>query len=151
MTNPCGINGVRLSCCEYLSVWCIWLYVGGFEPTTTYFVNDLTKLARTEWLWVQISLLSLKLQTWHLLRARSSLTLRQNYRVWIHSETRTWHDNNMLLIPFFKKCWRFTHAKEHHWNKWQICNTSTIWFSVTQNNNQKSKLSINCRVSVQMT
>ena len=32
---------------------------------------------RTQWFWVQISLLSLKLQIWRLLRARSSLTFRQ--------------------------------------------------------------------------
>ena len=32
---------------------------------------------RTKWLWVRISLLSLKLQIWHLLRARSSLTFKQ--------------------------------------------------------------------------
>ena len=119
------------------------------------------------WLWVRIALLSLKLQIWCLLRARSFLTFRQtiecgftlklvrdmiitysqihrtdkhsqhrhvwlndwvfvhelsgcgfesccchlnfrygtcfeqgvpwhaNYRVWIHSETWTWHDNNL--------------------------------------------------------
>ena len=32
---------------------------------------------RTKWLWVRIPLLPLKLQIWRLLRARSSLTLRQ--------------------------------------------------------------------------
>ena len=32
---------------------------------------------RIKWLWVRITLLSLKLQIWRLLRARSSLTLRQ--------------------------------------------------------------------------
>ena len=32
---------------------------------------------RTKWLWVRIPLLSLKLQIWRLLRARSSLTFRQ--------------------------------------------------------------------------
>ena len=32
---------------------------------------------RTKWLWVRISLLSLKLQMWRLHRARSSLTFRQ--------------------------------------------------------------------------
>ena len=25
-----------------------------------------------------------------------------NYRVWIHSETRTWHDNNMQSSPVYK-------------------------------------------------
>ena len=32
---------------------------------------------RTKWLWVPVSLLSLKLQIWHLFRARSSLTFRK--------------------------------------------------------------------------
>ena len=32
---------------------------------------------QTKWLWVRISLLSLKLQIWHLLRGRSSLIFRQ--------------------------------------------------------------------------
>ena len=45
---------------------------------------------RTKSLWVRITLLSLKLQIWRLLRARSSLTFKQNYRVWIQSETGTW-------------------------------------------------------------
>ena len=54
----------------------------GFEPTTTYFVNEhstkwLRVRLRSKWLWVRISLLSLKLQISHLLRARSSLTFRQ--------------------------------------------------------------------------
>ena len=47
-------------------------------------VNDLASLAKwlsvcllTKWLWVRIPLLSLKLQIWHLFRARSSLTFRQ--------------------------------------------------------------------------
>ena len=50
---------------------------------------------QTKWLLVRIPLLSLKLQIWHLFQARSFLTFRKNYRVWIHSETRMWHDNNM--------------------------------------------------------
>ena len=50
-------------------------------------LNHLAKLAslakwlsvclQTKWLWVRISLLSLKLQIWCLLQARSSLTFRQ--------------------------------------------------------------------------
>ena len=32
---------------------------------------------RTKWLWVRISLLSLKLEIWHLLRTRSCLTFNQ--------------------------------------------------------------------------
>ena len=45
-------------CCEYLTVRCIWLYV--------------IIMSRTSF-----PLLSLKLQIWRLLRARSSLTFRQ--------------------------------------------------------------------------
>ena len=41
-------------CCEYLSVWCIWLYV--------------------------------------IIMPNTSVV---NYIVWIHSETCTWHDNNI--------------------------------------------------------
>ena len=142
---------------------------------------------RARWLWIRISLLWLKLQIWHLLETRSSLSFRQtikcrftlkllgdmiiiysqmhradkysqhcsiiwpvwlngsvfvyelsgygfesscgylnfrfrsyfeqgfpwhpgNYRVWIYSETRTWHDNNILsagnqcVIVFLTYC-----------------------------------------------
>ena len=48
----------------------------------------------TNRLWVRILLLSLKLQISPLFWARGSLTLG-NYRVQTHSETRTWHDNNI--------------------------------------------------------
>ena len=41
-------------------------------------LNNLAKFSlRTKWLWVQIPLLSLKLQISRLFRARSSLTIRQ--------------------------------------------------------------------------
>ena len=49
----------------------------------------------TKWLWVQVQLQSLKLHISRLLRARSSLTFRGNYRVWTHSETRTRYDKNI--------------------------------------------------------
>ena len=39
---------------------------------------------RTKWFWIRVQLQSLKLP-WH----------SGNYRVWIHSETRTWHDKNI--------------------------------------------------------
>ena len=52
---------------------------------------------RTKWLSVQVPLQSLKLQI--------SACFEQgvpshsgNYRVWIHSETRTWHDKNIQSI-----------------------------------------------------
>ena len=51
---------------------------------------------RSQWLQVRIPLLSLKLQIWRLLWARSSW-----HSVWIHSETLTWHDNNIQLISNF--------------------------------------------------
>ena len=70
-------------CCEYLSVRCIWLYVI-IMSCTSFRVNPHSSLAKwlsvclqTKWLWVRISLLSLKRQIWHLLWARSSLTFRQ--------------------------------------------------------------------------
>ena len=51
-------------CREFLSVRWIWLY-----------------LIIIKWLWVRIPLLSLTPQIWCLLRARSFLIFRQNYRV----------------------------------------------------------------------
>ena len=51
----------------------------------------------TKWLWVRVQLQSLKLQILRLLRARSFLTLG-NYRVWIHSETRMWHNKNIHSV-----------------------------------------------------
>ena len=50
----------------------------GLEPTTTYFGKCLIRRLRTKWLWVRVQLQSLKFQ----------ISL-----LWIHSETRTWHDN----------------------------------------------------------
>ena len=44
---------------------------------------------RTKWLWVRVQLQSLKLQISHQLQARSSLTFRQLYSVWIHYEIKT--------------------------------------------------------------
>ena len=41
-----------------------------------------------------LSLQSLKLQILCLFRVRSSL-ISGNYRVWIHSQTRAWHDKNI--------------------------------------------------------
>ena len=88
-------------CCEYLSVRCIWLY-GVIMSRTSFRVNPHSivslnvkeRLAWSRrhiwnisdsngiwthkaWLWVRILLLSLKLQIWRLLQARSSLTFRQ--------------------------------------------------------------------------
>ena len=49
---------------------------------------------RTMWLWIRIPLQSLKLQISRLFRARGSWH-SGSYRVWIHSETPTWHDKNI--------------------------------------------------------
>ena len=58
-------------------------------------LNHLASLAkclsfclRTKWLSFRILLLSLKLQIWHLLQARTPWTFRQTVE-WIHSETPT--------------------------------------------------------------
>ena len=53
----------------------IWsMTTTGFEPSLA---KWLSVRLRTKWLWVRIPLLSLRLQTWRLLRATSSLTFRQ--------------------------------------------------------------------------
>ena len=64
-------------------------------------LNHLASLAKwlnvpwwIKWLWVRVQLQSLKFNISPFFGARSSLTFRQ-LRVWIHSETRTWHDKNI--------------------------------------------------------
>ena len=60
---------------------------------------------RTKWFWVRVQLQSLKLQISRLLRARISWH-SGNYRVWIHSETRTWHDRNIQSSSMlFESIW----------------------------------------------
>ena len=51
--------------------------MGHFYAKLASLAKWLSVRLRTKWLWVRIALLSLKLQIWHLLRARSSLTFRQ--------------------------------------------------------------------------
>ena len=71
-------------------------------------LNHLAQLAKwlsvrlqTKWLWVWVQLQSLKLPILPLLRARSYYSWHSgNYRVWIHSETRTWHDKNIQFILY---------------------------------------------------
>ena len=53
---------------------------------------------RTNWLWNQFLLLSLKLQILRLFRAKSSLTFRQLQSV--HSKKCLWHDKNTQLKNF---------------------------------------------------
>ena len=58
----------------------------------------LRKFFSTKRLWIRVQLQSLKLQISYLLRARSSLTMKQ-----LQSENsvsnRTWHDKNIQSIP----------------------------------------------------
>ena len=89
---------------DKLTIWlsCVvstYLY-GALSINHTQF-NHLASFAKwssvrswTKWLWVRVQLQSTKLQISRLLWARSSLTL-SNCRVWIHSETRRWHDKNI--------------------------------------------------------
>ena len=65
------------------------LYKGGFE-----FSKWLSVHLWTKWFWVWVPLQSFKLQILHLFRARSSWH-SGNYRMWIHSESCMWHDNNI--------------------------------------------------------
>ena len=52
---------------------------------------------QSKWLWFWVPLQSLKLQMSHLFRARISLKFMQLW-VWIHSETRMWHDTVKCTI-----------------------------------------------------
>ena len=105
-------------CCEYFSVRCIWLYVI-IMSYTSFSVNPHSI--------VRISLLSLKLQIWHLLRLRRSLTFRQTLRVSIHSETRTWQDNNIRSNAPYRKV--LTAQLNHLANlaKWLSVRLRTKW------------------------
>ena len=64
------------------------------------FAKWLSVRLRTMWLWVRNSLLSIKLQTWHLhlllCTCREFFDIQRNYRVWIHFETRTLHHNRVI-------------------------------------------------------
>ena len=71
-THPFSPTGQMIELyCEYVPVGCIWLYVI-IMSRTRFKVN-----LRTNWFWVRIPLLSLKLQISRLFWARSSLTFRQ--------------------------------------------------------------------------
>ena len=93
-------------CCEYLSSWCIWLYVlimsrTNFRVNLHCIVAWMASLAkwlsvrlRTKWMWFvsPCSYLNFRYRAsfeqgvpWH----------SGNYRVWIHSKTRPWHDKNI--------------------------------------------------------
>ena len=91
-------------CCEYLSVWCIWLYVLALSHTR-FRVNP-HSIVWPVWLngWVFIYELSgcgfesscSHLNCWFCTCFEQGVPWNSsNYRVWIHSETRTWHDMNI--------------------------------------------------------
>ena len=47
---------------------------------------------------VRIPLLSLKTSDMALASKKEFLNIQANYRMWIHSEARTWHDNNIQSV-----------------------------------------------------
>ena len=56
---------------------------------------------QTKWLWFRVHLQSLKLQILRL--SREGIPWHSgNYRVWIHSETRTWHDKNIQSNALYR-------------------------------------------------
>ena len=76
---------------EYLSVRCIWLYVL-IISRTRFRVNPHSIVDWMSWLESRCTYVIFRFHAcfeegvpWHL----------GNYRVWIHSETRTWHDKNI--------------------------------------------------------
>ena len=89
----------------------------GLEPRTTEFLNEHSTICRN-WpndravFWVFISTVDLTVCSCHVTYAlQSESTLYScfeqgvpwhsgNYRVWIHSQTRTWHDKKIQSISF---------------------------------------------------
>ena len=61
---------------------------------STSLVKWLIVRSRTKWLLVRIQLLPLKLRN-HAWLEQEAPWHSANYRVWIHSEMRTWYDNNI--------------------------------------------------------
>ena len=72
-------NCIRKYFIHSVTTWNQLVASAKFEPTTMYLISKHLTSVRlgTKWLWVWISLLSLKRQIWRLLQARSSLTFRQ--------------------------------------------------------------------------
>ena len=84
---------------------------------------------RTNWLWVRISFLSLKTSDMAPAASKEVLNIQANYRVWIHSETRTLHDNKIQSLSAPHACsgrdqinW-FGHLMA--WNKFAHMNSTT--------------------------
>ena len=76
------------------------------KQALNYLAKWLSVRLRTKWLWVWVQLQSLKLQILRLLKQRVPWH-SGNYRVWIHSQTRTWHDKNIQSWCFLLS-WRWT-------------------------------------------
>ena len=128
-TQPFGQPGLMIELCsEYLSVWCIWLHVLVMShmhfrmnphysclhsEMHTWHDKNIQSNAPYKWLSVQ------ELSRSGFESSYSRLTLRfracfeqgvpwhsGNCRVWIDSETCTWHDKNIQLkiYAWFKLC-----------------------------------------------
>ena len=58
---------------------------------------------QTKWLWVRVTLLSLKTSAMAPASSKKFLDIHASYRVWIHSQTCTWHDNNIQSNALYRK------------------------------------------------
>ena len=58
---------------------------------------------QTKWLWVRVTLLSLKTSDVAPASSKKFLDIHASYRVWIHSQTCTWHDNNIQSNALYRK------------------------------------------------
>ena len=95
---------------------------------------------RTNWLWVRISLLLLKLQIWRLLRARSSLTLRQTIKCRfpmklvcemiitysLMRRTDKYSQHSLLNWPVWLNGWVFVYELSGSGFEFHYCHTSLI-------------------------
>ena len=92
-TQPSSQTGQMIEpCCEYLYVPCVWLYVlWPFWVNGWVFVYELNGCgfeSRCSHLNFRFCACFEQGVPWH----------SGNYRVWIHSETRTWHDKNIQSV-----------------------------------------------------
>ena len=86
----------------YVYVTEFTLTATGLEPRTTWFVNKHSTIWPIGWVFVyelsgsgfESSCSHLKFR-FHTCFEEGVPWYSRNYRVWIHSETRTWHDNNI--------------------------------------------------------
>ena len=109
----------------------------------------------TKWLWVQIPLQSLKLYISHLIMPGVSWH-SGNYRVWIHSETRTWHVKNIQSIGNLIQIYTSLIGLEKHTNQLlRLLNLLTpalflqklliFWKKTVMASREKNYVLINCR------